>query len=85
MTTRARPTSDGLLACALTLAAWGLARSGGTGRAPEAAAVLVLAAIKVRCITRDFMNVRTAPRWLRRFTDGWIVGLAAMLMAIVIW
>jgi hypothetical protein len=85
MTARAHATLVWLVACALTLVAWGLARSGGTGRAPEAAAVLLLAAIKVRFITRDFMNVRTAPRWLRRFTDGWIVVLAAALMAIVIW
>ena len=52
MTARARTTFVWLFACALTLAAWGLARGGGTGRAPEAAAVVVLAAVKVRCITQ---------------------------------
>jgi preprotein translocase subunit SecG len=38
-------------------------------------AVLAFGAIKARLIVQEFMEVRTAPRWLRRLTDAWLAGL----------
>jgi hypothetical protein len=43
-------------------------------------AVLAIAAVKTRVVVRQFMDVRAAPRWLRRATDAWL----AVLMAAII-
>ena len=45
-------------------------------------AVLLLAAVKIRFIMSDFMEVRQAPPLLRRLTDGWIVLVIASLLVI---
>jgi ABC-type nickel/cobalt efflux system permease component RcnA len=77
----ARLTWTWALLCALTGLSWGLAAAGRL--APGTAltlAVLVIAAVKTRLVIRQFMDVRTAPRWLRRATDGWL----AVLMAVII-
>jgi hypothetical protein len=42
--------------------------------------VLAIAAVKTRLVIRQFMDVRAAPGWLRRATDGWL----AVLMAVII-
>jgi hypothetical protein len=42
--------------------------------------VLAIAAVKTRFVIREFMEVRAAPHWLRRATDGWL----AVLMAAII-
>jgi Prokaryotic Cytochrome C oxidase subunit IV len=44
--------------------------------------VLALAAVKIRLIMSDFMEVRHAPALLRHLTDGWIVFVIGSLMAI---
>jgi hypothetical protein len=44
--------------------------------------VLALALIKSRLIIRYFMEVRTAPRWLRLATDGWLAALFGAVMVI---
>jgi hypothetical protein len=41
---------------------------------------IVIALVKVRIIFREFMEVRHAPVWLRRLTDGWVVLMAAFLL-----
>jgi len=41
---------------------------------------IVIALVKVRIIFREFMEVRHAPVWLRRLTDGWVVLMAACLL-----
>ena len=41
---------------------------------------IVIALIKVRIIFREFMEVRHAPVWLCRLTDGWVVLVAACLL-----
>jgi apolipoprotein N-acyltransferase len=46
--------------------------------------VLLIAVIKVRVIMREFMEVRHAPRLLRRFTDAWLVLLFVVLIAIYV-
>ena len=45
-------------------------------------AVILIAAIKVRVIVREFMEVRHAPNLLRRLTDGWTVFITVALLAI---
>ncbi|KUH97060.1 hypothetical protein AU189_10040 [Mycolicibacterium acapulense] len=42
---------------------------------------IVIALIKVRIIFREFMEVRHAPDWLRRLTDGWVVLVATCLLS----
>lgn len=71
---------------ALTVLGWWLAP--GHSPAPTAAntgitvAVLVVALIKSRLIIRYFMEVRTAPRWLRRSTDAWLLVLFGSILVI---
>ena len=73
----------------LTILAWALAMTRGRGHAasngPEAVAVLTIAATKGHFVIREFMEVREAPRWLRRFTAGWLVGLWALLCAMYLY
>ncbi len=44
--------------------------------------VLAIALVKCRLIIRTFMEVRTAPTWLRRFTDLWLILLWGCLLAL---
>jgi hypothetical protein len=37
-------------------------------------AVLAIGAVKARLILTEFMELKTAPGWLRLATDGWLVG-----------
>jgi hypothetical protein len=43
---------------------------------------ICLALIKVRIIMREFMEVRTAPRFLRRLTDFWVLLMAVALLGV---
>lgn len=52
---------------------------------PITMAVLAIAAIKCRFIIQEFMEVRTAPRWLRLSTDAWLVALWGAVLAIYLW
>jgi caa(3)-type oxidase subunit IV len=63
----------------ITIASWWLApgHSGGVA-IPNVAitvAVVVLGFVKGRLIIRYFMEVRSAPRWLRVTTDAWLAVL----------
>lgn len=42
---------------------------------------VALALVKVRIIMREFMEVRSAPAWLRRLTDLLVVLMATGLLA----
>jgi hypothetical protein len=70
----------------ITLLSWWLA--GGRGHATFdrnagiTFGVLLLAAVKIRLIMTDFMEVRHAPPLLRRLTDGWIVLVIGSLLGI---
>jgi hypothetical protein len=44
--------------------------------------VIVLAALKVRWVLMDFMEVRSAPVKLRLLCEAWVVGLTAALVLI---
>jgi putative effector of murein hydrolase len=54
----------------------------GTLRASTVVTVsaIVIALIKVRIIFREYMEVRHAPAWLCRLTDGWVVVIAVCLL-----
>ena len=43
---------------------------------------ICLALIKVRIIMREFMEVRGAPRLLRRVADFWVVLMGAAMLAV---
>ena len=51
----------------------------------EAMIVLALAAVKVLCIIWNFMEVRTAPRWLRYCTIGWVAGLWLTIVTVYLY
>lgn len=74
---------------AITLLAWWLS-PGHAGRPVEPSIaitclVIVLSAVKVRLIIANFMEVRTAPVWLRRATDAWQALLWASALVIYLW
>lgn len=71
---------------AITVGSWWLAPAHFTDTVqpgtPITALVLALTVIKVRLILRNFMEVRTAPRWLRYGTDAWLAVLFLTVFAI---
>ena len=75
---------------AITIVSWWLA-PGPTRGAPAVAsvpitlAVILLAFIKGRLIIRYFMEVRTAPRWLKLSTDAWLVIVWGAVLAIYLY
>jgi heme/copper-type cytochrome/quinol oxidase subunit 4 len=70
----------------ITVGSWWLAPAHITGtvheNTPITALVLLLAAVKSRLIIRYFMEVRTAPRWLRRATDAWLAVLVTAVFVL---
>jgi hypothetical protein len=70
---------------AVTLLSWWIGtRHGEAPFVPSAAlslGVLVISAVKVRVILREFMEVRHAPVLLRRVTDGWLALLFVAMIA----
>lgn len=44
------------------------------------AGAIIIALVKVRIIFREFMEVRHAPVFLCRLTDGWVVLIGACLL-----
>jgi len=75
-----------LMLCALTIGSWWLSPAhSGAPAVPSAGitvAVIAVGFIKSRLIIRYFMEVRTAPRWLRLATDGWLVMLWLAILVI---
>lgn len=49
---------------------------------PITVLVLALAMIKSRLIIRYFMEIRTAPRWLKAASDAWLVALFGAVIVI---
>jgi len=94
MTTLARQRSPAraitcawIVLSAITVLSWWLApgqRHGATSTAslPVTAAVVLLGLVKGRLVIRYFMEVRTAPRWLRVATDGWLIVLWSAVLLI---
>ncbi|MGH3968838.1 MAG: cytochrome C oxidase subunit IV family protein [Mycobacterium sp.] len=88
-TANARLTYVWLILSAITITAWWLgpahARTGFAASVPITIAVLALALVKAHLIIANFMEVRTAPRWLRLFTGLWLVALWGAVLAIYLW
>ncbi len=66
----------------ITVASWWLSQYRGAEyqvNAGVTAGVLVIAFIKVRFVIWHFMEVKSAPAWLRRTCDGWLLAVALML------
>ncbi|HUL99347.1 MAG TPA: cytochrome C oxidase subunit IV family protein, partial [Mycobacterium sp.] len=80
-TTAARATTYAwIVLSAITVVSWWLAPAHGHAVGPSmpvTIVVIILGFIKGRMIIRYFMEVRTAPRWLKLATDGWLVVLWA--------
>ncbi|CDP89959.1 MULTISPECIES: cytochrome C oxidase subunit IV family protein [Mycolicibacterium] len=79
-------TQTWLLLVAITVGSWWLAPAQYSealrASVPITALVLALTLIKSRLIIRQFMEVRTAPRWLKLATDGWLTVLFASIFTI---
>lgn len=71
---------------AITIGSWWLAPAHFTDTVepstPVTALVLTLTLIKSRLIIQYFMEVRTAPRWLKRATDVWLAAVFLIVFAI---
>lgn len=82
-------TSAWLALSAITMLSWWLApgHSGGHAEAsiPITVVAILLGMVKCRMIIRYFMEVRAAPRWLRRGTDAWLVALWVAVLAVYLW
>lgn len=78
-----------LLLSAITVVSWwlGPGHSGGHATASVAitVAVVLLGFVKGRMIIRYFMEVRTAPRWLRICTDAWLIALWAAILGVYLY
>lgn len=69
--------------CIITIASWWLAKSDSADLhiAPFVSiSVLVIASIKVQLVIHYFMEVGTAPVWLKNTTRGWLLGLFLLLV-----
>ena len=88
-TTSKSSTIAWIVLCTLTIGSWWLspAHSGGpvAPSVPITVAVVVLGVVKCRLIIRHFMEVDTAPRWLRLATDGWLVTMWAAVLVIYLY
>lgn len=76
-----------LILVAISLAYLGIDRTAMRGAFLEAStavtvAAIVLALIKVRIIMREFMEVRTASRFLCRLTDVWVVLMGVAMLGV---
>ncbi|OBC01075.1 prokaryotic cytochrome C oxidase subunit IV family protein [Mycobacterium sp. 852013-50091_SCH5140682] len=78
-----------LILSMLTVTSWwiGPVRSPGIPQpsVPITVVVLALGAVKCRMVIRYFMDVRSAPMWLRVVTDAWLVLLWGAVLAIYAW
>lgn len=87
-TTAARTTTYAwIILSGITIMSWWLAPPHDHGvpttpSVPITIAVILLGFIKGRMIIRYFMEVRTAPRWLKLTTDAWLTTLWVAILAI---
>jgi hypothetical protein len=78
-----RLTAVWALLSAITLLSWGLGRTAqGSASAPVTIGILVIGLVKTRLVLRTFMEVDSAPGWLRRATDGWLFAFWGAVLAI---
>ena len=85
-TVTSRITWTWALLSALTMVSWALAATRRfTPSTAVTIVVLAIAAVKTRTVIRQFMEVRVAPRWLRRATDAWLAVLMAAIIGLDLW
>ena len=85
-TVTSRITWTWALLSALTMVSWALAATRRfTPSTAVTIVVLAIAAVKTRIVIRQFMDVRVAPRWLRRATDAWLAVLMAAIIGPYLW
>lgn len=68
----------------ITIASWFIARNTGLEFHVDTVvslSVFAIAAIKAHLLMGHFMEVRNAPKWLKKTCLGWLVFLFAMLSA----
>ena len=74
---------------AITIGSWWLApahfKTTVDPSVPVTVLVLAFTLIKSRLVIRYFMEVRTAPRWLKVSTDAWLGALFAVVLIIYLW
>jgi Prokaryotic Cytochrome C oxidase subunit IV len=89
-TTPARLTMVWAILSAVTIVSWWLGRTAHAGghlvaSVPVTVGILAIALFKCRLIIRQFMEVRSAPRWLKLFTDGWLLVFWGAVLALYLW
>ena len=70
-----------LILVAATIVSWAVGAEHGTGSA-VAVLVLAIAAVKVRLVGLDFMELRHAPLWLRLAFEGWTLVVCVALVVL---
>lgn len=68
---------------AITVASWSIGRGHGDAYHIDAAitiGVLLIASVKAQLVIRYFMEVRSAPRWLKHTAYGWNLALLCLLL-----
>ena len=79
-----RAGASWLFLVAATVLSWAVGAEHGTG-SMVAVVVLGIAAIKVRLVGLDFMELRHAPLALRAAFEAYCVGIWALLSAVYLW
>lgn len=79
-------TAVWLILTSVTFASWWLGASGDSHRLGVSlsitGSVVAIALLKTRLVFWYFMEVRSAPAWLRWTCDGWLAGLAVVIFAL---
>lgn len=81
---RNRAGASWLFLVAATVLSWAVGAEHGTG-SMVAVVVLGIAAVKVRLVGLDFMELRHAPLALRAAFEAYCVGIWALLSAVYLW
>ncbi len=83
---RGRLTLVWMLLVVVTFVSWWIGVRGKSeglaSNLPVTAVVVVIALLKTRLVFWQFMEVRSAPSWLRWNCDGWLAFLALMIFAL---
>ena len=69
----------------ITVASWWIGHSQGAAFHLDAVVtltVLLIASIKAQLVIQYFMEVRSAPRWLKHTAYGWNIGLLLLLSGV---
>lgn len=80
---RTRTTAIWAALAGVTVLSWAMGTGMGIADVEVAGvAILLITLVKVRFVIQEFMEVRTAPRWLGRAADGWLVAIGALMISV---